>query len=110
MKAEPHSILRRLRLPTAGHASAGGGASSGVSRFQDVTCSLGRLPSGDAADIWYSGTGWARDGADGGAGGDGCGRDAASAGCGASVCCGEGRHHTVSGSLGWLILGEDAAD
>ncbi|KAJ1215478.1 hypothetical protein NDU88_003086 [Pleurodeles waltl] len=70
MEAEPHSILQRLRLPTARRASAG--ASSGVSRVQDVTCSLGRLATGDAADIRYSGTGWARGGADGGAGGGRC--------------------------------------
>ncbi|KAJ1152350.1 hypothetical protein NDU88_005125 [Pleurodeles waltl] len=110
MEAEPHSILRRLRLPTAARASAGGGASSEVSRVQDATCSLGRLPTGDATDVRYSGTGWARVGADGGAGGVGCGGDAAGAGHGAGVCCGGGRHTTISGSLGWLIFGEDAAD
>ncbi|KAJ1214426.1 hypothetical protein NDU88_002045 [Pleurodeles waltl] len=45
MEAEPHSILRGLKLPTAGRASAGGGASSGKSMVQDVTCSLGQLPT-----------------------------------------------------------------
>ncbi|KAJ1180960.1 hypothetical protein NDU88_006171 [Pleurodeles waltl] len=99
MAAEPLSFLQRLKLLTAGRASAGGGASSGVSRVQDVTCSLRRLPTSDAADVRQSGTGWARGGADGGVGGG--------AGRGASVCCGGGKHHTVSGCL---ILGEDAAD
>ncbi|KAJ1098949.1 hypothetical protein NDU88_004056 [Pleurodeles waltl] len=94
MEAEPHPILRRLMLQTAGSASAGGGASSGVSRVQDVTCSLRGLPTGDASDIQYSGTGWARGGADGGAGGSACGGDcsgdAAGAALGAGVCNVEG--------------------
>ncbi|KAJ1144099.1 hypothetical protein NDU88_010401 [Pleurodeles waltl] len=109
MEAEPHSILQQLRLPIGGRASDGGGATSGVSRVQDVTCRLERLPTGDAADVSQRCIGWARGSADGGAGGGGCSGDAAGAGRGASVCCGGGRHHTISGSLGWLILGEDAA-
>ncbi|KAJ1199888.1 hypothetical protein NDU88_003720 [Pleurodeles waltl] len=114
MEAEPHSSLRRLRLQTAGSASASGGASCGVCRVRDVSCSLGRLPTGDAADVRCSGTGWAHGGAYGSAGGGDwggvCGGDAAGVAHGAGVCCSGGRHHAISSSLRWLPTGDDAGD
>ncbi|KAJ1172420.1 hypothetical protein NDU88_004267 [Pleurodeles waltl] len=114
MEAETDSILRRLRLQTAGSASAGGGASSGGCRVQDVSCSLGRLPTGDAADVRCSGTGWACGCAYGGAGGGACsgvcGGDAAGAAHGAGAGSSGGRHQAISSSLGWLPTGDDAGD
>ncbi|KAJ1206958.1 hypothetical protein NDU88_002351 [Pleurodeles waltl] len=62
MEPEPHSSLRRLRLQAAGSASAGGDASCSVCRVQKISCSLGWLPTGDAADVCCSSTGWARRG------------------------------------------------
>ncbi|KAJ1218499.1 hypothetical protein NDU88_006077 [Pleurodeles waltl] len=93
MEAEPHSSLQRLRLQTAGSASAGGGASWSMCRVQDVSCKLGRLPTGDAADVRCSGTGWARRGAGGDGFGGVCGGDPDS---GAGVCTCGGRHQAVS--------------
>ncbi|KAJ1109353.1 hypothetical protein NDU88_006715 [Pleurodeles waltl] len=64
---------------------------------RDVSCSLGQLPTGDAADVRSSGTGWAHRRA----GGGGCGGDAAGGAC---VCTCGGRHQAVSCSLGQLPL------
>ncbi|KAJ1205220.1 hypothetical protein NDU88_000655 [Pleurodeles waltl] len=56
MEAETHSTLLRLRLPPAGTNSAESHASWMLGRVQDVSCSCGRLPTGDDSHVSCGGT------------------------------------------------------
>ncbi|KAJ1136109.1 hypothetical protein NDU88_002527 [Pleurodeles waltl] len=74
------------------------GTSKRAATTTDVSCSLGRLPTGDAADFCCGGTGWARREAGDGGCGSVCSGDAAG-GAGVSTC--GGRHKESRTAAHW---------